>query len=103
LQAVLQNPYFRTAAAMRDIPNFIEFSTAKISTVFPYSADRDLSFFQSVRNLTQSRRSADHMNGGWDNRGKTVLNFATLAFAAVSVIFGPVLVWVLIWMASLAG
>jgi hypothetical protein len=32
-----------------------------------------------------------------------VLNFATMAFAAVSVAFGPVLVWVLIWMATPAG
>ena len=32
-----------------------------------------------------------------------VLNFATMALAAVSVAFGPVLVWVLIWMAAPAG
>jgi hypothetical protein len=33
----------------------------------------------------------------------TVLNFATMALAAVSVEFGPMLVWVLIWMAAPAG
>jgi hypothetical protein len=33
----------------------------------------------------------------------TVLNFATMALAAVSVAFGPMLVWVLIWMAAPAG
>ena len=32
-----------------------------------------------------------------------MLNFATIAFVAVSVAFGPVLVWVLIWMAASAG